>query len=457
MSSSDEDEMMDNADLEGDLFGGSDDETPVEKTRELDDDELDSGDDEGRQDRLPDDGHDEDIDYNTGREANIQESIIYRHPLPKPVDGEVSFFSAGSSTMLTLVQLNALRLPKFLGIDPISYESSKFEMPVSDHHTTSKSPNFSACATASSTMRYRKDQSSGKLESNTVVYKWSDGSTTISVGEQHFELQTKPLAPPRDSKTYQEVQDSHSYFASPSVNSQLLVMVGHMINQYTVRPNKDIEDDALEKLQKSLAAATRGVGAKGDDKNGPELITNTQDPELQKKRAEIAEKERMRAQRRRDTAAERANLNRSGGRGLGGLNLDDLEGRAGRRIPGSGRKPSAKRPRHRPDYDSDDDLPRGRTREDEYDKEDGFLASSDEDLEEEVADDDEEEEMLDDDSDEPKAKKQKSSKPDEGTDEDADAEADLDDVDPPAAPAAGEPAAGRGRKRNVIEDDEEDE
>jgi len=291
-------------------------------------------------------------------------------------------------------------------------------------------------------MRYRKDPITGKLESNTVVYRWSDGSTTLSVGDQHYELQTKPLAPPRDSKTYQEVQDSHSYVATPSLVSQLLVMVGHMTNEYTVRPNKEVEDDALEKLQKSLAAATRG-GHKGDDKNGPELITNTQDPELQKKRAELAEKERMRAQRRREAAAEKAGL----------------EGRSGRRAPGSARKPAKPR-RHRPEYDSDDDLPRGgRHREDEYDKEDDFLASSDEDLEEGGGDDDDdEEEILDEESerDEPKPKKQKLSKPEETSDADADAEADLDDDEAPAAPVVNEPAVGRGRKRNVIEDDDDE-
>lgn len=306
-------------------------------------------------------------------------------------------------------------------------------------------------------MRYRKNPNTGKLESNTVVYKWSDGSTTISVGDQHYELQTKPLVPPKENKTYQEVQDSHLYLASPSITSQLLVMIGHMTNQHTVRPNKEIEDDALERLQRSLAAATRG-GHKGDDKNGPELITNTQDPELQKKRAEMAEKERMRLQRRRETAAAKADTR--GGRGVGGgLSVDDLEGRSGRRAPASGRKPAPKRPRRRPDYDSDDDLPRGRNREDEYDKEDDFLASSDSDLENGPGlEDDEEEEMLDDESerDEPKHKKQKQkpSKADELSDADADAEADLDDDEAPAA--APEAIAGRGRKRNIIEDDDDE-
>jgi RNA polymerase-associated protein LEO1 len=361
---------------------------------------------------------------------------------------------------LTCKQFDILRLPKFLAIEPLSYDPATFELPTADHHSDTKSANFSASATAASTMRYRIN-SSGKLESNTVVYKWSDGSTTLAVGDQHFVLQTKPLAPPKDSKTYQEVQDSHSYVASPSISSQLLVMVGHLTNQHTVRPNKDIEDDALEKLQRGLAAAARG-SSKADAKDGPALIMNTQDPEMQKKRAEQAEKERMRAQRRRETQAEKASLGVSRRPGIGGLNVDDLEGRGGRRAPGSGRKPpGGKRPRRRPEYDSDDDLPRGRTREDEYDKEDDFVADSDEELEEgDEGEDDDEDDMPDDESEkeEPKAKKQKTqSKPEELSDADADAEADLEDDEAPAPVASSEPAAGRGRKgRNIIEDDEDE-
>jgi RNA polymerase-associated protein LEO1 len=460
MASSEEDDVMDNAaDLEDDLFGDDDDDGDddelVEKTRELSDRELDSGDDEERNDRAPRDDPEE-IDYEGGREAQVQESTVWRHPVPKPVDGKVrsDLFDIGITLMR--YKFNTLRLPKFLGIEPRIFEPETFKPPTSDHHTDTKSANFSASAVAASTMRYRKDPSTGELESNTVVYSWSDGSTTISVGDQHYELQTKPLAPPLDSKTYQEVQDSHFYVATPSLASQLLVMVGHMTNEYTVRPNKEVEDDALEKLQRSLAAATRG-GYKGDDKNGPELITNTQDPELQRKKAEAAEKERMRAQRRREAAAEKAGLRGPTG-GRGGLSVDDLEGRSGRRAPGSARKP-AKQRRHRPEYDSDDDLPRGgRNREDEYDKEDDFLASSDEDLEEGGDEDEDEEEMVDEESerDEPKAKKQKLAKPEETSDADADAEADLDDDEAPTAPIIAEPAAGRGRKRNIIVDDDDE-
>ncbi|KAH8808289.1 Leo1-like protein-domain-containing protein [Xylogone sp. PMI_703] len=442
MASDSEDDVMNSAsEVEDDLFGDDDDAGEQTKTRELSDQELDSGDDEGRYDRVADRNGDQ--DEGSLREARIMESTLWRHPLPKPSDGE----------------FNVLRLPKFLGIDPRPFEPETFEPPAYDHHSNTKSANFSARATAASTMRYRKNPTTGELESNTVIYRWSDGSTTLAVGDQHFELQTKPLAPAKDNKTYQEVQDSHVYFASPSITSQLVVTVGHMTNQFTVRPNKDIEDDALEKLQRSLAAAARG-GLKGEDKSGPELISNTVDPELQKKRAELAEKERLRAQRRRETAAEKASIPFGRSRGLGGgLTVDDLEGRAGKRIPGarSRPKPGGKRPRRRPEYDSDDDLPRGRTREDEYDKEDDFLASSDEELEEGDDDDEEEEDILDDESEEerPKAKKHKSSRRDEGSD--ADADADLDDEDAPAAPAAEATSGGRARKRNIIEDDDDDE
>ncbi|KAG4442751.1 hypothetical protein IFR05_001768 [Cadophora sp. M221] len=438
MASESEDDVMDaGVDADDDLFG-DDDEAPADNVRELSDRELDSGDDEDRRDRAP--RADEDGDAGDSREAQVLETTLWRHPVPKPADGE----------------LNALRMPSFIGIDPRQFDPSTFQPPVSDHHLDTRSANFLASAVSASTIRFRTNPSTAKLESNANLYKWSDGTTTISIGDQHYELQTKSLAPPKDVKPYLEVTDSHSYLASPSIASAMLVMVGHMTNHHTVRPNKDIQDDALEKLQKNLAAATRG--GRKEDRNGPELISNTEDPELQKKKAEIAEKERMRAQRRRETAAEKANHPRGPLGSRGGLNVDDLEGRAGRRAPGAGRKAPKPR-RRRPDYDSDDDLPRGRNREDEYDEDDGFLVASDEDMEEGEDDDDEEEEILDDDSDrdEHRSKKQKTSKskPEEvsDADADADAEADLDDDEAPVA--AAEPA-NRGRKRNIIEDDDDE-
>ena len=58
------------------------------KRRKLDDEELDSGDDEGRYDRervFDGDGQEELHENN----ANVMDSSIGRHPDPNPSDGEV--------------------------------------------------------------------------------------------------------------------------------------------------------------------------------------------------------------------------------------------------------------------------------------------------------------------------------------------------------------------------------
>jgi RNA polymerase-associated protein LEO1 len=244
-----------------------------------------------------------------------------------------------------------------------------------------------------------------------------------------------------------------------------------MTNQYIVTPNKEIQDDALEKLQSGLAAAARGRN-KGDSKSGLALISTNQDPELQKKQAEMAEKERLKAQRRRETAAARADQQAGKVRtGIGGgLTLDDLERGGGRNI-GSRKKRSApsgpRRARRKADYDSDDDLPHGRSREDEYDLNDDFLAPSDEEIEGEDGDgDDDSEEEIDEGSEEEKgheAKKRKTdttsrkNEADAEGDSDIDAEGEIDDgVIPMEATATGDAAATRGRKRHIIEDDEDE-
>lgn len=330
-------------------------------------------------------------------------------------------------------------------------------MPDSDHHSKERSSNFSPVAVAESTIRYRKDPETGKLQSNTLISRWSDGSVTIHVGDNDYELLSKPLAPSmKDPKSYQEALDTHTYLVAPHSDSQILQVVGHITNQYTVQPNKEVADVALERLTSALQATKRArLNLNGDKDNGIQIITQTADPELQRKEAEAADREKAKIQRRRENAAAKAEY--GGGRRSGGLAIDDLEGRSSR-MPGSARK---KRPlttapkrarKSRADFSSDEDDRPGRHREDEYDMEDDFLAASDE----EEAEGDESEEDIDDGIVEsPRAKKTKT-KRDDSEDEDADADADGEpDDDAPAATASAD-GAGR-RKRLIIEDDEDDE
>ena len=310
--------------------------------------------------------------------------------------------------------------------DPSSFEPTEFDI----SNARAEAPKHVA--------RVQRDLSTGELKSNTNIFKWSDGSVTISIGGEHYDIQRKPLAP-APGQEYAELKDGHYYAAAAELSSNLLITVGHVTEQYTVRPNATVVDDALSVLAERMAEASKGR------KPADMIIRTTQDPELQKKQAEAAEKERMKAQRKRENAA--AKMDSGLGRlGRGGLSIGDLEGgrRAGgarkRGVPGAG-----KGKRRRPEYDSDDDLPQGVGRHEDYDMEDGFLVGSDEEEMDSDAEEDDEEEIDDDDNDERRAPRPKRQRTAEPSDEDAEG----DEVELTTE------AAIRARRRNVVDDDEE--
>lgn len=320
-----------------------------------------------------------------------------------------------------------MRVPKFFKLHPMAYDSEAFEPSEFDvANALSENPK--------QVVRFKKDPSTSELRSNTNVYRWSDGSVTISVGGEHYEVSKKRLGPAPD-KPYNDMHDGHNYAASVELAANLLVTTDHISEQYNVRPNKEVGDEALSRLVERMAEERN----EGVSENM--IIRTTKDPEFQKKQAELAEKEREKARRRRENAAAKMDggLGRSGGRG--GLSIGDLEGgrRAGGRkrgVPGSG-KPK----RHRPEYDSDDDLPQGVGRHEEYDREDGFVVGSDDEEMDSGVEDDEEEELEEEDE-APRRKRQRTVEVDE--------DASGDDVEPAETTA-------RSRRRNIIDEDEDDE
>ncbi|CAJ2501177.1 Uu.00g040300.m01.CDS01 [Anthostomella pinea] len=406
-----------------DLFGEVDNEAQSEPDRVLSDRELSLNQDDGQQYARDDDEAMEDQQV---KEKTIMDVAMYRHKIPRAKDG----------------MLQSLKVPPFLKWMAEEYKPDTFE-PTEWDRENLRSENPKA------TVRYQKDPETDELKSNTLVYKWSDGSMSISVGGDHYEIQKRSMAPP-PHKPYQERDDAHYYAAAAHLTSDLLLTVGHISEQYTVNLNRNLQDEARIKFANDMAAAARGKRPN----EGDMIITATRDPELQKKEAELAEKERAKAQRRRENASARLDSSRAGNYRSGGLSIGDLEG--GRRGPGGARKrgaPGASRAkRRRPEYDSDDDLPEGRGRQDEYDHEDDFIAPSDEDQMSGV-DDDDEEDILDDDEEEEEAPRRKRQKTVEADDDaDADADADLDDLDA-AAPAE----SSRSRRRNIVADEDDDD
>jgi RNA polymerase-associated protein LEO1 len=369
-------------------------------------------------------------------------------------------------------QLYLLQFPNFLGIESKAFHHTNFQPPTTDHHSSGPaSSTFSSYQTSNNTIRWRySPRNPGEIQSNARILRWSDGSFTIQVASnprEQFELAAKSLAPPHIAPLksaangtnggrtvngpapYDSRLDSHTYLTAPHEQAGLIRITNHVTSSLAVKSSTDQNDDALVKLQQSLAAAVKGNKAAAD--GGVEIINISEDPELAKKKAEVAEKEKLRAQRRRQQQEERERdrthrvLGRSGlrpgalGAGLtiGGLEDDDGMGTSRTRTI----KPKKQTRRRNSEYSDDEEEFRGmgRTREDEYDEDDGFLVPSDEEPEAE-ADGTEDEAELEDDTDDNMARPGKSGAK----------------RGPPAKAKEQDVTTGRSKRRRVIEDEDEE-
>ncbi|EEH16558.2 hypothetical protein PABG_06645 [Paracoccidioides brasiliensis Pb03] len=432
----DDEQIM--GDDDADLFGSGSEEEPKEhRRRGLDDEELDSGDDEGRYDRQGSPMDEDGIYY--PESLNVMDLSLSRVPEPESTDGEVY----------------TLAMPNFLAI-----ESEDF------NPETYVAPPFNS---ASTSLCWRYDPNDGEiLQSNARIIRWSDGSLTLQLAsnpKEQYRMPSKRLARPntaRKTADYDSELDSHAYLGAAAEASSVFRITSHLTSSLSILPTTVETDDAVKRLKESLEAASRGAKRNAD--GTVTVFDVAEDPELAKKRAELAEREKLRADRKRQMAADR-DLDRGRRVGIsyrtggGGLTVAGLEGDDEMlTTKARGAKKPKRRPNRRGEIYSDEEDEydrRGRTREDEYDKDDGFLVGSDE--EPEIVEDDEEEE-------------------EELEDEDADAEGEIDEeplqkpsnrettpkrsleetLEKSADPETGSPHS-RKKNRYVVDDDEDDE
>lgn len=246
--------------------------------------------------------------------------------------------------------------------------------------------------TAATSLCWRHDPNDeALLQSNARIIRWEDGSLTLqlaSAPKEQYRISTQRLTPPKFAD-YESSLDSHAYLGAAAETSSVFRLTSHLTHGLTILPTNMETDDAVQRLQESLAAAARG-GKKTADGSAP-VIEVKEDPELAKRQAELAEKEKLKAARRRQQLAdrdfERGRRTTSGRYGGGGLTIGDLEDDDDSQTTRPRAKKSRKSNRRgeiHTDEEEEYDRPR-RTREDEYDEDDGFLVGSDE--EPEVADD----------------------------------------------------------------------
>lgn len=378
-----------------------------------------------------------------------------------------------------------------MAIDPKGWNTTEFQPPTTDHHSQVASSTFSAYNTAMTTVRWRRSPSKpSELQSNARINRWSDGSLTLQLASDpttQYEITGNALAPPQrnpviptptsisttgqqagrrgvatqptSSERFDSSKHAFTYLAMPIQGSGLVRVTHAMTAGLTISPPADFIDEAIASLQSDLAAAS---GANKTNGAGViEFTETTEDPELAKKRAEIAERDKLRARRRIEMQQERERerSDRTLGRhglssqryaGLSAGMLEDDEGLATTRGRSAAKPKPRRQRRANSEYSSEEDYGRrgfNQSKEDDYDVEDDFVAGSDE--EEEVVDDDE------DPDDGIIGESRRDGTPKRDRDEgagDDDADAEGEEVD--EAPAAG---TERKRRKLVLADDEDEE
>lgn len=327
-----------------------------------------------------------------------------------------------------------MRIPEFLSIEAEEFNPETYVAP--------------PYSTAATSLCWRRDPNDEDLlQSNARMIQWEDGSLTLQLASaptEQYRLASKPLAPLNKNGEYDTKLDSHVYLGAAVESASLFRLTSHVTHGLTVLPTEMETDDAVQRLQESLAAATRGSKQTAD--GSAPVIDMKEDPELAQRKAEQMEREAMKAERRRQQLADReADRGRrvaapralASGLSIGGLEDD---GMLTTRARG---KPRRTNRRGEINTDDEEDYGRGpRNREDEYDEDDGFLVGSDEDIEEEEDDGEEEEEL-----------------------EEEDAEGEAEETQAPAKPARSKPAhappraespPSRKKNRYVLEDDDDE-
>ncbi|KAK6337451.1 hypothetical protein TWF730_002850 [Orbilia blumenaviensis] len=460
--SGDEEDLKDDAsELDADLFGdGSDmdmdDTGPAKKGPTLDDSELDSGDDSGNESRRRrKDDHYENF-MEEERDETSYEVDIGLHKLPQSTDDEVYL----------------LKIPQFISLAPQVFKPETFQAPKLPPDAAITPYTFATTA-----IRWRHSPyDSSKLESNSRIIQWSDGTFSLQIGSSReglYDLPTNPLIPPQD-REYNPAHDSFTFLAEPLANSRLVRFFAHATQTMGVvsASNNLITDDI-----KQMVAARYQASQKRRTDDGMkqvELSYKIEDPEKARRDAEALEREvernRKRIEARKIKEAE-AGVGgpRKPRRGPGGLGMDDLEEEDDDGRSYQKKKSGGYSRRDKDDYYDDDD--------------DGFIEQDpDTDEEEEVSESEEEEEYQSSrKKDKKKGKKKKKDKrrhrEEEEDDEDEEPEAEFtDDEDEPqrakspktkARPAseAGDDEDGDGelsraperKKRRIIMDDSDDD
>lgn len=180
-----------------------------------------------------------------------------------------------------------MKLPGFIGCKRSHFEGEKT---LKNELVETEFCDYGDLLRARTTIRNRKDSNNNqKIESNSRLNRWSDGTWTLQIGSEHFEVLPQVFSADENNLLFVRHQ-----------NEDCLESVGKLANKLTVRPFMDSQGSHRKYL--ALAEAT----GKGMKKVKVRVATTTADPEKEKRGLVKIQQERIKARRKLD--AKRRNL-----------------------------------------------------------------------------------------------------------------------------------------------------
>jgi len=333
--------------------------------------------------------------------------------------------------------LYLMRIPSTVNFQQQIFYPENFTMPKATEDST-----VSPYTMATTTIRVRKSPANpSALQSNARVVKWSDGSLSLQIASSPnlYDLTSKPLAPPQNSRSYDAAQDSHTYLLTTHESAGMLRFIGHVNTHLNLLPTSTSQAnaEAVNRLQERLYQAQSTRGARGRGAQALE-ISDMRDPEAERKEAEKQHRDKEKLAKKAEAKKARASRN--------GAGADEDRAAARRSYPRNSHTTRSKR-----------DSPPiggkgGRSKEDEYDLEDDFLEKSEDEEVDEMEESEDEGDRRRGHGKKKAVKKRIPSPEEEDEEEEEEEEAEFTDRE--RAPSR---TVRAGKRRRVIDDDEEDD
>ncbi|KAK9385465.1 Leo1-like protein-domain-containing protein [Lipomyces mesembrius] len=246
-------------------------------------------------------------------------------------------------------EINVTRIPNFLNVDysafdPDSYLENAANIQAEGEEAAELRQQLRAEVNNTIRWRYTRDEfGNPQIQSNARILRWSDGSLSLKLGSEVFDINKKSIA--------------DTYIAASHDQQEIVQFHAKIASSMTLVPTSTASLTHM-RLSKAIARGNVKVSNIHD-------IATTEDPEKMKREAEKAEESKIRARKKLDNKRRQRENRYPYGRDTGDLGAATPLERGGRRA-----------------YDDDDGMGYGTG--DKYERDD-FVVSDDDEEEERAA------------------------------------------------------------------------